>query len=197
MSPATSPARAPRVAPAPPPASAGYRPFPDVGRRNLFQEALEVPAMVRLLGLPRGKRMLEVGCGRGIALPPLHRLCRPARLAALDIDRALLAEAERRAEARGVPAELFLGDVRRLPFEDGAFDVVIDFGTCYHIACPEAALREIARVLAPGGLFVHETRVSQLLSHPVRSAGRRLVWGAASRLLPHRSALLWASRVRV
>ncbi len=74
---------------------------------------------------------------------------------------------------------------------------MVDFGTCYHVARREQALREIARVLAPRGLFVHETRASQLLAHPVRSFGRRLPWPALPELRPHRHALLWASRIRV
>ncbi len=91
-------------------------------------------------------------------------------------------------------AELVWGDVRDLPFADAAFDVVIDFGTCYHIARPGPALAEIERVLAEGGVFVHETRASQLLSHPARAWGRRLPWHLAPTLRPRRHGLLWASR---
>ena len=176
-----------------------YQPFPDVGRRNRWQEALEVPAMVRSLGLPRGQRVLEVGCGRGVALPPLVRWLRPARLAGLDVDQGLLEIARSRLQEHALErqVELVLGDVRELPFPDASFDVVIDFGTCYHVARRPHALREIARVLAPGGLFVHETRASQLLSHPVRSFGRFIPWRAVPELRPRRHALLWASRVRV
>jgi SAM-dependent methyltransferase len=83
-----------------------------------------------------------------------------------------------------------------MPFGDDAFDVVIDFGTLFHIARPEAAAGEISRVLAPGGLFIHETKLSQLLSHPVRSRGRRLPSLARHGLRPRRSAVLWASRSR-
>jgi SAM-dependent methyltransferase len=168
-----------------------YRPFPNIARRNSTQEQVEVPALVRLMGLPAERRMLEVGCGRGIALPVLTRLCRPSRLAGLDIDRELLDDARRRCGA-----ELVHGDVRDLPFPDASFDVVIDFGTCYHIARPEAALREIARVLAPEGLFVTETPLSQLLSHPIRSFGRRLPWDAVPGLAPARHRGLWSSRIK-
>jgi SAM-dependent methyltransferase len=81
-----------------------------------------------------------------------------------------------------------------MPFADGSFDVVVDFGTCFHISRPEQALAEITRVLAPGGWFVYETPVSQLLSHPVRSFGRRLPWRAAPSLARFRGRLLWGAR---
>ncbi|HYC31225.1 MAG TPA: class I SAM-dependent methyltransferase [Gemmatimonadales bacterium] len=171
-----------------------YRPFPNEEGRNSRQASLEVPLMVRALGLPAGVRVLEVGCGRGIALPVLARLLRPTRLVGLDREVAFLEEAGEHLAECGVAAELVPGDVRRLPFPAAAFDLVIDFGTCYHIARPEAALAEIARVLAPRGLFVHETPLSQLFSHPVRSFGRRIPWRRTPRFARRRTALLWSSR---
>ena len=171
-----------------------YRPFPDIGRRNAWQETLEVPALVWALGLREGCRVLEVGCGRGVALPSLLRLLRPRRLTGLDIDGALLEHARSRAE--GLEIELIEGDLRFVPFSDASFDLVVDFGTCYHVSRRAQALHEIARVLAQGGRFVYETRLNQLLAHPVRSQGRTLPWHAVPELVPDRHALLWASRVK-
>ena len=171
----------------------GYREFPNLAHRNMLQERLEVPALVRLLDLPRAGRVLEVGCGRGVALPALAALCAPTRLTGLDIDSALIAEADRHCRARRVSAELCRGDVREMPFPDGSFDLVVDFGTCYHVSHPEVALCEIARVLDDSGQFVHETRLSQLLAHPRRSTRRPLPWTAAPEFVRSRNALLWAT----
>lgn len=173
-----------------------YAPFPVLARRDLWQASLEIPLIVHCLGIPRTQRILEVGCGRANALVPLAERCAPRRLVGLDVDGGLLKGARRHLDACGVTAELFQADVRSLPFPDGAFDVVLDFGTCYHIATPERALAEIARVLAPGGRLIHETPLGQLLSHPVRSSGRRLPWSAVPGLVPHRHALLFASRIK-
>jgi ubiquinone/menaquinone biosynthesis C-methylase UbiE len=173
-----------------------YRPFPNEAGRDTRQATIEIPFMVRALGLPTGGRVLEVGCGRGVALPGLARLLRPSRLVGLDIEPAFLAEAGQRLEVAGVVAELVPGDVRRMPFLRASFDLVVDFGTCYHIARPGAALAEIARVLAPGGLFIHETPVSQLLSHPVRSFRRRLPWKGFACFERQRTAVLWSARRR-
>jgi SAM-dependent methyltransferase len=173
-----------------------YRPFPDVARRNAWQEHLEVPALAGALGLPRGGRVLEVGCGRGVALPVLAERLRPSRLVGLDVDGALLEEAASRLRRRCCEAELVAADVRDMPFPDESFDVVVDFGTCYHVAHQRHALLEVSRVLAGGGVFVHETRLSQLLSHPVRARGKRLPWDAVPGLEARRSALLWATRAK-
>jgi ubiquinone/menaquinone biosynthesis C-methylase UbiE len=174
--------------------SAEYKPFPDVPRRNLLQETLELPALIVLLRLPRGGRILEIGCGRGIALPVLARMLGPSHLTGIDIDPMLLQRAAERAQQRGVKVELQHADVRELPFANGAFDMVIDFGTCHHISDPGRALREIARVLRHGGLFVSETVSSQVLSHPIRTRGRRLPWRVVPELRVTGAAILWKAR---
>ena len=180
-----------------PPTIDDYVPFPDVARRNFLQEMLEVPALLRLLRVEGGGQVLEVGCGRGVALPCFARLLRPARLVGIDVDRHLLQEAHERAGANGVRVELQCADVRALPFQSGSFDLVVDFGTCYHIREPARALREIVRVLKPGGRFVSETVSSQLLSHPLRTRGRRLPWAAVPELGLERQAVLWKSRQKL
>jgi ubiquinone/menaquinone biosynthesis C-methylase UbiE len=174
-----------------------YQPFPDVASRNFMQEGLEVPAMVQLLGLPQGGRVLEVGCGRGIALPPLAEALRPALLVGVDIEKKLLADAAHRAAGKGIRAQLYCADVRELPFADDTFDIVIDFGTCYHIGAPERGMQEIVRVLGTGGLFVEETLSSQLLSHPFRSRHKPLPWDALPELKLHSQGVLWKARRKV
>jgi protein-L-isoaspartate O-methyltransferase len=101
-----------------------YQAFPNEEGRNNRQSQLEIPAMVRALGIPSGKRILEVGCGRGVALPVIDRLCSPRLLVGLDIDPELLAEAAANLREHGTRAQLCAADVRRMPFADGAFDVL-------------------------------------------------------------------------
>jgi ubiquinone/menaquinone biosynthesis C-methylase UbiE len=173
--------------------SAEYRPFPDEDGRNSRQRDWEIPAMIRALAIPNGARILEVGCGRGNALPVLADRLSPARLVGLDIEPRFLEQAQAHCPER---VELMAGDVRELPFEDTSFDVVIDFGTLFHIARADEAVREIARVLVPGGFVAHETKLSQFLSHPVRSRGRSVPWSATEELQRQRGALLWEARVR-
>jgi len=175
-----------------------YRPFGNVETRNSLQARVEVPALIRALSLPIGVDVLEIGCGRGVALPVLSEQLMPTSLVGLDIDPSLVALAEERVRATGIDARVLEGDARRMPFDSESVDLVIDFGTCYHVsggnAGSRAALREIARVLRPGGRFVYETRVAQTLAHPVRSSRRSIPWKDAPELIAYKSALLWGMR---
>ena len=178
-----------------------YVPFGNVETRNGLQAWVEIPLMIRALRLPRRARVLEIGCGRGVALPVLDDRLEPVELFGLDIDRALLAEARERVRNTRTYATLVEGDVRDLPFDADRFDLVVDFGTCYHASDTmdgrRTALREVSRVLCKGGLFVHETRVAQRLAHPVRSFGRALPWADVPTLVRDRSAGLWGVRRKI
>jgi len=174
-----------------------YAPFANQEFRNFFQTHLEIPTLLRALPIAPGARILEIGCGRGVALPRLSQLCRPSRLVGIDIAPDLIALARRRVRRWAVEAELYPYDVRDMPFGSGEFDVVIDFGTCYHIDEPEFAIREINRVLGAGGMFIHETLFAQLLAHPIRTSGKELPWRASLDLKPYRDVVLWAARKKM
>lgn len=192
------PVQAPPAIPAPKKAGDEYVAFGNMEARNGLQERLEIPTMIRALGLPRGGRVLEVGCGRGVALPVIAQRLAPELLVGVDVDPSLVDLAKWRVKDAGISAYVLHEDVRDLPFESGTFDLVIDFGTCYHVSGGTRgagdALREIARVLCVGGRFVHETPVAQHLAHPVRSFGHTLPWSSVPSLQRVRSALLWSVR---
>ena len=161
--------------------------------------------LLRLFPVAGGRRILEVGCGRGVALPRIASLCQPARLVGVDIDEELLGHAHQRVALAGIGAELYSADVRELPFADGDFDAslegtgpreIVGLGASSPYS-PDAALREISRVLCDGGQFIHEAPIAQLIAHPVRSQKGRLPWHASAKLTGERRALLWASRRKV
>lgn len=174
-----------------------YRAFPEIQGRDDLQVRLEVPLLLRALRIPTGGRLLEIGCGSGAALLELTTRLRPRHVAGVDIDRDLLDGARERFARAGIGVDLNQVDVRALPFGDECFDLIVDFGTCYHIGRPSVALREVARVLCTGGLFVHETKMSQLLAHPVRSFGRWLPWSSTPELRRYRHAVLWGTRRKI
>jgi SAM-dependent methyltransferase len=158
-----------------------YRRFPDSPARDSSHERDDVPSLLAFLQPRPHLRILEIGCGRGVALPALAAHCSPSQLDAIDIDPRLLSEAELRIEDRRIAARLTLGDVRAMPYPDASFDLVA----------------EIARVLAPGGSFAYETRRNQIASHPLRARLRSIPWHACSAFGPERASRDWATREKL
>jgi len=107
--------------------------------------------------LQPGGRLLEVGCGRGAGASLILREFQPDRLAVLDLDGEMirLAQGYLRPQPGGL-ISLYVGDVTRLPYRDGALDGVFALGVLHHVPHWRRALTEIARVLRPGGVYVLE-----------------------------------------
>src|SRR5919199_4488262 len=88
------------------------------------------PAFERL-GALRGQRVLDLGCGHGMAAVVLAR--RGARVTALDLSPGYLAEARRRAQANGAAVDFVQGDGARLPFADRSFERVWGNAVLHHL----------------------------------------------------------------
>jgi SAM-dependent methyltransferase len=109
-------------------------------------------ALVEFAQIQPGDSVLDVGCGAGAALLPASRAA--ARAVGIELSPAMAARAR-----EAVPdAAVVEGDAsQRLPFADGEFDVVLSSFTVFFMPDPTAALREWARVLAPGGRIAMAT----------------------------------------
>ncbi len=109
---------------------------------------------VRLLRVPRDGRALDVCCGTGdLALSLARRVGPRGRVLGIDLSEEMLGIACRRAAAAGLAAvcRFTLGDAEALAAPDGVFDAAtVGFGI-RNVVHPEVALREIRRVLRPGG----------------------------------------------
>jgi len=113
------------------------------GMERYMQPTFE--AGLDALGITAGTRLLDVGCGAGLALS--LAAVRGAEITGLDAAPAMVAHAR-----RCVPgARIDQGDIEDLPFADGSFDVVTGFNSFQYAATPAAALTEARRVLRPGG----------------------------------------------
>ncbi|MER7959802.1 methyltransferase domain-containing protein [Streptomyces sp. NPDC096030] len=107
-------------------------------------------AAVAGLGLCSGDAVLDAGCGTGRALPALRTAVGPTgTVIGADLTPEMLDEAVR--AGRDEAGELIRTDVARLPLRDGALDAVFGAGLISHLANPAADLRELARVVRPGG----------------------------------------------
>ncbi|MGA4964662.1 class I SAM-dependent methyltransferase [Streptomyces pseudogriseolus] len=128
-------------------------------------------AAVAGLGLREGGRVLDAGCGTGRALPALRgAVGRSGVVLGADLTPAMLREAARAGRDRD--GALLLTDVARLPLRSSSLDAVFAAGLIAHLPQPGENLREIRRVVRPGGTLA--------LFHPVGRAalaarqGRRL-----------------------
>jgi len=101
------------------------------------------------------RRVLEVGCGQGVGIELILTRFVDAEIIGVDVDARMIQRAKRRLASRD-RVKVQLGDVCALPFEDGSFDVVVDFAAVHHVPDWRAALREISRLLCPGGQFLFE-----------------------------------------
>jgi SAM-dependent methyltransferase len=123
----------------------------------------EVFVLLRAVAEVRPSRVLDAGCGTG----GWTTLVAAPEVVGVDSSEA----AVEAARARGADARL--ADIEELPFEDGSFDVVICNATLYHLRDLDAGLRELARVLRPGGRFVGGYTVPGHLDELWSVVGRR------------------------
>lgn len=108
------------------------------------------PARLReLLRLPDHGRLLDAGGGTGRVAAQLRPLV--GGIVVSDISLPMLHQAQRR---RGLPT--LQADVTRLPFPNGAFDRAVVVDALHHFPDAPAAVRELLRVLRPGGRLVIE-----------------------------------------
>jgi len=105
-------------------------------------------------GVASGReRVLDLGCGPGHTA--LAFAARVASVVGLDLTPAMLDQAGRLAHERGLANVRFeQGNAARLPLPDASFDVVTSRLSAHHVADPAAMVREVARVLVPGGIFL-------------------------------------------
>jgi len=115
----------------------------------------------QLLGPVHGRAVLEVGCGAAACARWL--VGQGARVAALDVSAGMLRQAGAATARSGVAVPLVQAGAERLPFADGAFDIACSaFGAVPFVADSAAVMREVARVLRPGGRWVFA------VNHPTR-----------------------------
>ncbi len=108
------------------------------------------PAMAKL-GPLAGKRILDFGCGHGMASTCLARA--GAEVLAFDLSANYVQEAVARAQANGVSVQGFVADGAKLPIADQSLDGIWGVAILHHLDMQQAA-HEIRRVLRPGGVAV-------------------------------------------
>lgn len=158
--------------------------------------------LVAALALSGPERVLDAGCGRGLALIGCAKKLTTGHAvgidlwAAKDLSNNNPEAARANAVAEGVAdrVEIQTGDITKLPFPDASFDAVITMTVIHNIPSRDGrdlAVRELVRVLKPGGRLVlfdilHTSRYARILRQSglnVRTLGYAFLWLAPSRSL--------------
>jgi len=135
----------------------------------------ERAAWDRILALVLGGRTaleaLDAGCGTGFLAFELA--ARGHRVTGVDFAPAMIAEARRKAQARGIAVRFEEGDIEQLPFASAALDLVISRHVLWTLPHPEAAIDEWMRVLRPGGrLAVVDSHLASGPAPPASESAR-------------------------
>lgn len=107
---------------------------------------------IRHLELVKNEAVIDIGCGHGASLPLLRKAVRPGRVTGIDPSKTMVDIA--RGKARGDNMEVLQADVLALPIENATFDAAMSVHTIYFWDDPVAALKEMRRVMKPGGRLV-------------------------------------------
>jgi SAM-dependent methyltransferase/uncharacterized protein YbaR (Trm112 family) len=126
----------------------------------------EMETVMRIAKSRSPNRALDLACGPGVFTRPLARVT-SGPIVGFDLSRPMLAQARRRMNKENMSNVLFIrGTVFSLPFSDFSFPFVNCCGALHLFDRPVAALKEIARILEPGGYLCVQTTI-----RPARSAG--------------------------
>jgi ubiquinone/menaquinone biosynthesis C-methylase UbiE len=124
---------------------------------RVFQQYMEINWMARASQGKTFKRVLEVGCGRGAGAHLIKKTFRPDEIHASDLDVKMLGMATRYLSSpERETIFLCAADLLYLPYPDTSMDAVFGFGVLHHIPDWRRGLREVVRVLKPGGLYFLE-----------------------------------------
>jgi ubiquinone/menaquinone biosynthesis C-methylase UbiE len=129
-------------------------------------------------GWPYG-HALELGCGTGFFLLNLMQAGVATRGSVTDLSPGMVQAALRNAEHLGLVADGRVADAERIPYDDATFDVVVGHAVLHHIPDVELALREVLRVLKPGGRFVFAGEPTKIGDWYARRLGS-LTWKATT-----------------
>ena len=139
-------------------AQSGYEEFNaktvSYGRR--FTDAIEMIESSPDATIPEGARLVDVGCGTGNGLLIFHERFGVSGVG-VDVSDGMLDIARAKMDGRNLPIEVHQIDGESLPFEESMFDAGISFEVLEHTPDPAQLLRELARVVKPGGTVVVST----------------------------------------
>jgi ubiquinone/menaquinone biosynthesis C-methylase UbiE len=132
-------------------AEMGSRRFYELVEEHRYRTEWHIPAAAEFAGA-NGLRVLEIGCGLGIDGAQFAKA--GAEYTGVDLTEAAVRLARRRFELFDLPGEFQVEDAEKLTFADNSFDLVYSHGVLHHTPDTPGSIREVHRVLKPGGRAV-------------------------------------------
>ncbi|ALG84076.1 class I SAM-dependent methyltransferase [Gordonia phthalatica] len=129
--------------------------------------------------LPYGRAM-ELGCGTGFFLLNLMQSGVAEKGSVTDLSPGMVKVALRNAENLGLDVDGRVADAESIPYEDDTFDLVVGHAVLHHIPDVEQSLREVLRVLKPGGRFVFAGEPSTAGDFYARWLSRATWWATTN-----------------
>ena len=129
--------------------------------------------------LPYGRAM-ELGCGTGFFLLNLMQSGVAEKGSVTDLSPGMVKVALRNAENLGLDVDGRVADAEKIPYEDNTFDLVVGHAVLHHIPDVELSLREVLRVLKPGGRFVFAGEPSTIGDFYARWMSRATWWATTN-----------------
>ncbi len=125
--------------------------------RAFSQRKIEGPLLKKMASYDRYPCCLEIGCGKGVGAEVIVRTFNAEKVIAIDIDPEQIEKAQRSISPELKVRIVFkVGDAMAIDEPDGIFDAVFSFGVLHHMEDWRRAIKEVSRVLKPGGEFFFE-----------------------------------------
>lgn len=130
------------------------------------------------IGVPKNGVVLDAGCGHGLSIPLIESTFSPKSIIAMDLDEALVENAKLNSLSCKCDTTVLNGSVIDSGLADNSIDIAFCHQLLHHTAKQEELLREMRRILKPGGLilvaescreFIHSYLVRYLFAHPMHA----------------------------
>jgi len=131
-----------------------------------------IARMVKVLNPSPGSTVLDAGCGTGVHSIRVAKLGH--RVQSVDISEVVIQTARRNAEQAGVGDKIGFeqADLTKLQFADSTFENIFSWGVIIHIPAIDQAIRELVRVLQPGGRLALQITNSRALDYSIEKLAR-------------------------
>lgn len=135
--------------------------------RTYLQKTYETDQFLSMGGLTKDEHILEVGCGRGVGVEIILEAFHAKQVDAFDLDPTMVKAAQKRLKKHAGKVNVQVGDVTNIQSPDNHYDSVFNFGIIHHVPDWRSAIKEVHRVLKPGGKFYAEEVFEKFIKHPL------------------------------